>query len=70
MTDSENRPGMLMVIFSISMGVLLFVLYFMIKNTLIVICYFIDQRKKVVVSATKEKYSPTTTESRYENTNL
>ena len=65
MTDSENRSGMLMVIFSISMVLLVFVLYFLIKNILIVICYFIDQRKKIVlVSGTKEKVTPT--KSRYE----
>ena len=64
MTDSENRSGMLMVIFSISMVLLLFVLYFIIKNTLIVICYFIDQRKKVALIEIKEKDSATT-KSRY-----
>ena len=65
MTDSENRSGMLMVIFSISMVLLVFVLYFIIKNILIVICHFIDQRKKIVlVSGTKEKVTPT--KSRYE----
>ena len=66
MTDSENRSGMLMVIFSISMVLLVFVLYFLLKNIiLIVICYFIDQRKKIVlVSGTKEKVTPT--KSRYE----
>ena len=55
----------MVVIFSVSMVLLLFVLYFIVRNILIVIlCYFIDQRKKVALSEIKEKDSATT-KSRY-----
>ena len=55
----------MVVIFSVSMVLLLFVLYYIVKNILIVIlCYFIDQRKKVALSEIKEKDSATT-KSRY-----